>query len=517
MTLREPWRSQEHDRGRRARLFSSLAAAAVLAIGLLPAVPSRSANSAALPIEPFVRALYALESQQAQKVRVLHFGDSHIASDTESSVVRFYLQSIFGDGGPGLGLPGTIPRYNPRSDLASGTTFGWRRYQPSFSSSVEDTGLRLSYIEAQTPGQRAWVEATGTEFRVYFLRQPEGGTAQFLLDGAAVGQIRMIARTREADMMRFRAPGPDAPHRFEIRTQDSGKIRILGIAAEKAAPGIIYSPLGLAGARADFLLKCREETFAIQVAGEQPDLIMLGYGTNESNDWYFDPNAYTAALTAIVSRMHRAAPSALVVLLTPPDRGDSDPARAQRIQGILQQVIRSQRAVARGTGAMLMDLHTAMGGPGSAEHWAIVQPPLAKADMTHFTNEGYDVLGRYIVGGILYLYGPRGNASDSQQSTGDMTPGKAIRGGASPGEFVPPLYPASDGASVLAARGRAGYRAGTSPAPAPTIYFLRADGRVLVTNDPSMIDTRNGRVISAELARTLLRRESRNPQNDPDR
>ena len=62
------------------------------------------------PIDSFVLSLHSLETQHARKVRVLHFGDSHIASDNESSVVRSYLQNRFGDGGPGLGLPWGGPR-----------------------------------------------------------------------------------------------------------------------------------------------------------------------------------------------------------------------------------------------------------------------------------------------------------------------------------------------------------------------------------------------------------------------
>ena len=66
----------------------------------------------------------------------------------------------------------------------------------------------------------------------------------------------------------------------------------------------------------------------------------------------------------------------------------------------------------RGTGAVLMDLHSAMGGAGTAERWATLQPPLARPDMTHFTNEGYNLLGRYIVGGIMKLYDSGADAAN---------------------------------------------------------------------------------------------------------
>ena len=449
------------------------------------------------PIGSFVLSLHSLETQRAGKVRVLHFGDSHIASDNESSVVRSSLQSRFGDGGPGLGLPWGGP-HQSTLNITYGNTYGWQRSHPSYNSPVEDTGLSLSYIEAESPNQRAWIEATGIEFRVDFLAQPGGGDAEFLLDGIPLGQRRMSASFPQMETARFQAPGPDAPHRFEIRTLDSGSVRILGVSVEKAAPGVVYSALGQVGARAEYLLKCREETFAAQISAEQPDLIIMGYGTNETSGSYLDENAYETALVSIISRLHRAAPSALVVLLTPPDRSDSRPGPAQRIQRILQEVMAAQRDVAERDGAILMDLHTAMGGAGTAERWATLQPPLVRPDMTHFTNEGYNLLGRYIAGGIMKLY-------DSGTDTAGSSQSSLLEGKGHPSEFLPPLYSGSLEAATLSAGSGGGFSPEPSSSSAQIYYFLKSDGQITVTNDLSTVDTRQGRIISAEQARCLLR------------
>ena len=449
------------------------------------------------PIDSFVLSLHSLETQHARKVRVLHFGDSHIASDTESSVVRSYLQSRFGDGGPGLALPWGGPRLSSLN-ITYGNTYGWRRFHPTYNSPVEDTGLSLSYIEAESPNQSAWIEATGSEFRVYFLAQPGGGDAEFLLDGMPLGQRKMSASVPQVEVASFQAPGPDAPHRFEIRTLEYGRVRILGVSVEKAAPGVVYSALGLVGARAEYLLKCREETFVEQISAEQPDLIIMGYGTNETSGSYLDENAYEAALATILSRMHRAAPSALVILLTPPDRGDSRPGQAQRIQRILQEVIAAQRDVAGRDGAVLMDLHAAMGGAGSAERWATMQPPLARPDMTHFTNEGYNLLGRYIVGGIMKLY-------DSGADAADSSPPGSREGKEHLGELLPPLYPGLNGAAILSAGSRGGSSPEPSSSPAQIFYFLRAMAKLLLPMIFPRLTARQGRVISAEEAGCLLR------------
>lgn len=479
-------------------LIRRAAVVPTLILGILITAKWCSPDGApAQPIDSFIASLRSLEIQRSGKFRVLHFGDSHIAADNESSVVRSSLQSRFGDGGPGVVLPWRGPRLYT-VNYTYGNTYGWQRAHPLYNSPVEDTGLALSYIEAQAPNQSAWIEATGSEFRVDYLAQPGGGDAEFLLDGASVGRRRMSANSPQLQVARFQAAGPDAPHRFEIRTLDSGLVRILGVSVEKSAPGVVYSALGLVGARAEYLLKCREDTFNAQIANEQPDLVIMGYGTNESSGSYLDENAYATALSSIIARFHRAAPSALVILLTPPDRGDNGPREAQHIQTMLKQVMSAERTVAWNEGAIVLDLHTAMGGAGSAEHWAAVQPPLARPDMTHFTSEGYNLLGRYIAGGIMKLYdsGPEAVQSASREGTHH------------PGELLPPLFSGINGAGALSAGTHYGYPAGpqtSPPAPAQIYYFLRNDGQLVVTNDLSTIDDRRGRVISAEQARCVLR------------
>jgi hypothetical protein len=447
------------------------------------------------PFDSFVLSMRSLETSHAGKVRILHFGDSHIASDSESSVVRASLQSRFGDGGAGLTLPWGGPHLYS-GNFTYGGTSGWQRSHPSCSTPIEDTGLALSYIETDSPDQSVWIEAPGSEFRVDYLAQPGGGAAEFLVDGVSLGQRRMISDYPQMQVASFRMQGPDAPHRLEIRTLGVGLVRILGVSVEKESPGVVYSAVGLVGARAEYLLKCREETFDAQISAERPDLVILGYGTNETSGSYLDENAYEAALSTIMARIHRAAPSALVVLLTPADRGDSRPGQAQHIQQILQEVIAAQREAAWRDGAILIDLHTAMGGSGSAERWATLQPPLARPDMTHFTNEGYNLLGRYIAGGIMKLY----------ESGPDAVNSSTLQRKARPGELLPPLYSGPMTANAtLSAASRGGFSPEPSLSSAEIFYFLKNDGQLIVTNDVSTFDSREGRVISAAEAGCLLR------------
>jgi hypothetical protein len=83
---------------------------------------------------------------------------------------------------------------------------------------------------------------------------------------------------------RYDTPG-DETHRIEIRTVGEGKVRILGIVADHTGtdPGVAYDTLGINGARAARLLGWNAEAFKPPPwPSAKPDLIILAYGTNES-------------------------------------------------------------------------------------------------------------------------------------------------------------------------------------------------------------------------------------------
>jgi hypothetical protein len=53
---------------------------------------------------------YAALASKTSVVRILHFGDSHVASDIWTKYLRLGFQSRFGDAGAGSVLPGSVFR-----------------------------------------------------------------------------------------------------------------------------------------------------------------------------------------------------------------------------------------------------------------------------------------------------------------------------------------------------------------------------------------------------------------------
>ena len=332
----------------------------------------------------------ALEQVKAgsrlEPVRILHFGDSHVAADILTRSIRERLQSEFGDGGAGFILPGN-PMRTKRAGVVSGATDGWvvqgiggkysadRIYGPS--------GINLMTTSA---GQRAWVETPGNHFEVYFVREPGAGSVEIQIDGANELQepLSLSARTTKLDYVTFDLPDSGS-HRLELLTTTNGKVRLLGIVAERIFPGVRYDVFGINGARANRLLTWNGPAFNATIQALAPDLIVLAYGTNELTDSDWTSESYQSLFREILQRLRSAAPNVSILIVGPPDRADVE------VGMRLTLMNESLREAALANRAGFWSAYEAMGGDGSMIRW--LRTGLAQADRVHLTSAGYNVLG----------------------------------------------------------------------------------------------------------------------------
>ncbi len=335
------------------------------------------------------------------RLTVLHLGDSHVGAEPLSRALKELLGAVAGgDGGPGLFFPG-LPFNGTRSrGVELRLSSGWLRSYGSAPLLPGDTGLCGGFVEARRAGETLRVDGPFAALRLFLLRQPGGGGARIRVDGRIAGVVDLQGAS--PDLAVFRWTGP-AASRVEVETADAGLVRILGISLTNGRPGLIYSPAGVVGAQANVLLRCREELFVRQLEADPPDVVILGFGTNEAREATFDPLAYAATLETVIGRVRRAAPSAMVLLTGPPDQerttvGGSRPVAA------LARVTEAQRDVARRTGSAFFDLRDAMGGAGSIRSWIRSTPPLAQPDHVHFTSTGYERLARFVAGELVRTF-----------------------------------------------------------------------------------------------------------------
>ena len=321
-------------------------------------------------------------------VRVLHFGDSHLAGATSSAsaTCRTFFQSQFGDGGPGLGLPWVARQ----PGVTAHASAGWHRSQKAEGDGR--MGLGAGFMETWQAGEHAELQGSFARFRFYLLADPDGGKVQVRADDTVQGELDLCGRPGQLAVLDKVLP-VRGPHRLELRTVRGGRVRILGVALEAPA-GVVYSPLAFNGARAAWTLAMPDELFQAQVQAEAPDLIILAFGTNEANARDFSMDAYARELAEILGRFRKAAPRAGLLLLGPPD-GHLHQGNAATLAG----VIAVQKAAAAAAGGLFVDQQKAMGGPGAIDAW--LQRGWARPDLVHLTPPGYQHLAPALLGALF--------------------------------------------------------------------------------------------------------------------
>ncbi len=358
--------------------------------------PGTIENPAALV--PFLEQLYRLESGTSKDVlRVLHYGDSHTASDDWSGTTRYLMQARFGDGGPGFTHAGRPYLGYRRLDVKSWSTNAW--YTDGLVGREGDGMYGVSGISMSTKraGESVTLQADCASAELHFLRQPGGGLVEISDNGIVVETISTAGEPGAGVYPLRLQPGL---HQLAARTRGGGQVRLFGWVTENGR-GLTYDMLGMNGAQANIGLKWEETVLADYYRRRPPGLIILAYGTNEARNKDWTHESYRDMFIQLLSRFRRLAPTASILVIGPPDhfyRYSTGMASHQKIDLILE----AQREAAHASGVAFWDLRERMGGKGAMGRW--VAAGMAQGDYVHFTGEGYRLLGAALYKELMGQY-----------------------------------------------------------------------------------------------------------------
>ena len=161
-------------------------------VGLLLVVLGLAAPEPAVSIEHperIGRFLSALGGPA--RVRVTHFGDSHIAADLWTAPIRAGLQARFGDGGRGFLLAGRPWSSYWQDGVRTATEGDWD--VAGLRGGLDDgwVGPGGCSMASDDPADVVSVQASGTftAVDVHFLRQPAGGCVEVRFDDQPVQRL----------------------------------------------------------------------------------------------------------------------------------------------------------------------------------------------------------------------------------------------------------------------------------------------------------------------------------------
>ncbi len=329
--------------------------------------------------------------------RILHYGDSVIASDYVSGTMRRRMQERFGDGGHGFILTANPWEWYFHNDVDHRASDGWsmsRITGPLVSDGLYGLG-GVSFHTAMTATATFGTVSRGdwgkrvSRFDVYYLEQPGGGDFQMEIKGQE--PVRVSTRGDAKVSRKASVTVPDGEATMTIRTLGGGDVRTFGVVMEREGPGATYDALGALGGRASLWHVMDADHWKEQMALRDPSLIVVQYGTNESEDGGVNEPQYRQFMGDLIDTLKAAAPSASILVASPLDRAEKDEAGNLRTVRVIVRLVDLQQEIAKAHGVAFWSTFRAMGGKGSMGKW--VQKGLAGSDLTHPSPAGATVLG----------------------------------------------------------------------------------------------------------------------------
>ena len=351
--------------------------------------------------------------------RVVHYGDSPITNDGITGTVRELLQKRFGDSGHGFILvdkPWDWYGHQAVNFQSGGSWTSASLMSPRFSKGLLGLGGVVSL--ASGPGsyalyQPATVGTTGKKFSrmdVYYLAKPGGGKFTVSMDGR---QETISTDSGEPKSGFFQVGASGNVSSFEVRSE--GEVSVFGVVLENDDPGVVYDSLGVNGAFAGLLATTMNGPhWTEQLQHRNPNLVILNYGTNESEYASDDQmERYDRELREVVSRVRTALPTASILIVSPMDRGKRAPGGRIITMPAIPKIVEMQRRVALKSHCAFLNLYTAMGGEGTMARWYEGRKHLVGADLTHPNGEGAQTVGNLIYMALMEDYD---NYRESQQT-----------------------------------------------------------------------------------------------------
>lgn len=358
-------------------------------------------------LEPFFATLDAIARGDADaRANVVVLGNSLIASDHVTDVVRARLTEAFGDAGRGFLLPERLVKGVGRRVRTGEGSDGWLRHSfaqdPPFAEHVR-FGFSGAVYEASVDGERSVFRADGANSaRLFWL--DTGAPLTLEVDGKAWLQVPAAAAgvvaTQEARDVDVRLP----PLAKQVKLVAGKGARVFGVALERDHRGVMVDTIGVPAASTKLYTESVDQAlFVGQLKARAPTLnvVMLGGNETRALSWgTLDEATFGARLSALLDNLAAAAPEASCLVVTPIDAGKTTAADDTLVtREEINRVIAVQKQVAAAKGCALFDLFEAMGGAGSLQRMREVQ--LVSDDLVHPTARGGDVLGQLFADAVL--------------------------------------------------------------------------------------------------------------------
>lgn len=140
-----------------------------------------------------------------------------------------------------------------------------------------------------------------------------------------------------------------------------------------------------------------------QIASFAPDLLILSFGTNTSNDRNYNSAVHYRELESLILQIRQLLPEVPIILTTPPGAYERIGRRRYRINKRTDRAVKVIKACAKDHELAYWDLFNGVGGVKYAPtNW--MNAKLMRPDHIHYYVEGYELQGRLFYKALIQRY-----------------------------------------------------------------------------------------------------------------
>ncbi len=355
-------------------------------------------------LDPVFQKLLLQRTQGGKKINIVHIGDSHILGDFLTREVRDRMQREFGDAGRGLLFPYKLAQSNGPKDFLAETNCRWigancqRDLSPETNFGAAGFKLTTTNPNAELTFR---MRDTATSESQYFTKVTvfQRKTAlEYDLEVRDETSNQIAQLFIEDDYARsfyFDRPVGSVTIAAKKSNPKEKTLTLDGVSIENELSGVLYHSIGVNGAK--FMDFARAKYFARQVADLEPDMVILSFGTNESQGTT-ETNYMRRTMEMLTSQILERSPSTRILLTTPADSY----LRGKGVNPHMANTSEVIRQFAREKGFALWDLYNFTGGENSSLLWK--SNGLMTSDSVHYTKVGYILQGKLLYQSLIKGY-----------------------------------------------------------------------------------------------------------------
>lgn len=357
----------------------------------------------------FFGQLDSLSSLQDRKVNVVHIGDSHIQADFFSNILRekFLNEPYFGNGGRGFLFPYRVAHTNNPYHYYSAYTGSWKGYRNSILRDKSQYGLAGITAYTSSPYstfsvkmnsyEESRVEFSSNQVKLFYPVLDSTNYDVYL----KLGDSLISGEIDSSGFKLFQIDSLIEKTKFVLKKKHvyQNHFLIQGVLLSNDESGVVYSSIGVNGAKVDSYLRSNHSDFVNHLKELSADLVIISLGTNDAYNYGFDASVYKSNLKQMIAWIREASPD-VSILLTAPGDGFRNRWKENHDNS---KAVTAQFEVAKEENCAFWDFYSVMGGLKSIKTWR--EYGLGQADHLHLTTDGYQLQGMLLYEAlILDLY-----------------------------------------------------------------------------------------------------------------